>query len=588
MIRQPIVAVLGHVDHGKTTLLDNIRGSKVASREAGGITQHIGATEIPIDIIRNVCGEQISKLDLGIPGLLFIDTPGHEAFTTLRSRGGSLADIAILIVDINEGLQPQTIESINILKQFKTPFIIVLNKIDRIRGWKDTGPKPFMKSFKEQNEDVKRVIDDKIWDFVGKFYEFGFESLRFDQIKDFTKNIALVPASAKTGVGVSDVLMLLAGLSQRFLEKRLDIDQDGPAKGTVLEVKEALGFGMTLDVIVYEGTLRSGDIIVVGGKNDIIQTKIRALLKPKPLDEIRDPRFKFDTVESVTSAAGIKIAAPGLDETLSGSPLIVAKGDVEEAGQEIMDEMSKFRIRRDSVGVIVKADTLGSLEAIVGLLKNADINIRNADIGNVGKRDLVEAISVSEKNPFDAMILAFNVSVPEELEEVAKQADIPIIRSNIIYKLIEEHEELVKLRKRESEERKKMGLIMPGKIQLMPGYVFRQTKPAIVGVEVLGGTIRPRLDLINEKGARVGRVKAIKEKNDFLKEAKMGDQVAVSIDGPTVGRQVHEGEILYIDMPKSNIDKLKEIDISPEEEEIVTFLSKLKKKDLFAGWINGD
>ncbi|HOP08695.1 MAG TPA: translation initiation factor IF-2 [Candidatus Methanofastidiosa archaeon] len=586
MIRQPIVAILGHVDHGKTTLLDNIRGTKVASREAGGITQHIGATEIPFDVIEKVCGDQLKKMN--IPGLLFIDTPGHEAFTTLRSRGGSLADIAVLIVDINEGLQPQTIESINILKQFKTPFIIVLNKIDRIRGWKDTGESSFMKCLAAQNEDVKRELENRIWDFIGKFYEYGFESMRYDKITNFTKNVAIVPASAKTGVGIPEILMLLAGLSQRFLEKRLDIDVGSEAKGTVLEVKEATGFGTTLDVIVYEGTLRIGDIIVLGGSHGIIQTKVRALLKPKPLDEIRDPRFKFDTVSSVSSAAGIKIAAPGLDEALSGSPLLVARDDIEEASQQILDEIGKFRISCDASGVIVKADTLGSLEAIVGALKREKISIRTADIGDIGKKDLVEAMSVAEKNPFDAIILAFNVNVNDHLAEVAKQANIPILSSKIIYKLLEDHRDLVDGMKRESEAKKKIGVIMPGKIQLMPGYVFRNAKPAIVGVEVLAGTIRPKLDLINEKGFKVGNLKAIKEKNEFLEIASKGDQVAVSIFGPTVGRQIQEGEILYIDMPKSNIDKLKELELSPEEEEIVMFLSNLKKKDLFAGWENGD
>jgi len=588
MIRQPIVVILGHVDHGKTTLLDNIRGTKVASREAGGITQHIGATEIPLDVIKKVCGDLIKNLNLTIPGLLFIDTPGHEAFTTLRSRGGSLADIAVLIVDINEGLQTQTIESINILKQCKTPFIIVLNKIDRIRGWKEVDDRSFKRCLASQPESFQRELEDRIWDFVGKFYEHGFEALRYDQITDFTKNVAIVPASAKKGVGTAEILMLLAGLSQRFLGKRLDIDIGGQAKGTVLEVKEAIGFGTTLDAIICEGTLKSGDIIVLGGGHGIIQTKVRALLKPRPLDEIRDPRFKFEIVQSVGSAAGIKIAAPGLDDALSGSPLLVARGDIEDASQQILDEIGKFRISCDASGVIVKADTLGSLEAIVGALKRENISIRAADIGDVGKKDIVEAISVAERDPMEAAILAFNVSVSDQLKAAAKQANIPILSSNIIYKLLEEYQELVENMKRESEERRKMGVIMPGKIQLMPGYVFRKTKPAIVGVEVLGGAIRPKLDIINEKGVKIGTLKAIKEKNEFLDIAKKGDQVAVSIFGPTVGRQIQEGEILYIDMPKSNIDKLKELDLSPEEDEIVMFLSNLKKKDLFAGWLNGD
>jgi translation initiation factor 5B len=385
-------------------------------------------------------------------------------------------------------------------------------------------------------------------------------------------------------VGIPEVMMLIAGLSQRFLEKKLDINVDGPAKATVLEVKETLGFGTTLDVIVYDGTLHAGDIIIIGARNDVVTTKVRALLKPKPLDEIRDPRYKFDTVPSVSSAAGIKIAAPGLDEVLSGSPLLVASQEnVDEVKRVVHEEISRFRINRDTTGIIVKADTLGSLEAIVGTLRRQDISIRNADIGDVQKRDIVEAISVAETNPLDAAILAFNVNMSEEVEEMAKQADIPVMRSNIIYKLIEDYEEYITEKRREEEERKKMGVIMPGKFQFLPKMVFRNAKPAIVGIEVLAGTVMPRLDVINEEGIKVGKIKALKEKNDFLKVAKKGQQVAMSIEGPIVGRQIHEGEILYIDMPKSNIDRLKEINLPPEEEEVVSFLSKLKKKDIFAG-----
>lgn len=584
MIRQPIVAVLGHVDHGKTTLLDQIRGTKVASREAGGITQHIGATEIPIEVIRSVCGNLVANMKLSIPGLLFIDTPGHAAFTSLRSRGGNLADIAVLIVDINEGLQPQTIESISILKQYKTPFIIVLNKIDRSRGWKATGPEPFLAAIARQDDTVRRDIETKMWDFIGALYEYGFEGMRFDQVKDFTKNVAIVPASAKGGVGIPEIMMLIAGLSQRFLEKQLDVHIDGPAKGTVLEVKETVGFGTTLDVIVYDGTLRTGDIIVLGARNGVVTTKVRALLKPKPLDEIRDPRYRFDTVSEVPSAAGIKIAAPGLDEVLAGSPLLAASPEsVETVKRTIQEEIQRFRISRDSTGIIVKADTLGSLEAIVGMLRKEEINIRNADIGDVQKRDVVEAMSVAETDPMEAAILSFNVHVSEEVQQMADQAGVPVIQSSIIYKLLEDYEAYLTERRHEEDERKKMGVIMPGKFQFLPKMVFRNAKPAIVGIEILAGSVMPRMDVINEEGVKVGRIKALKEKSDFLKVATKGMQVAMSIEGPIVGRQIHEGEVLYIDMLKSNIERLKGLSLTPEEEEVVSFLSKLKKKNIFAG-----
>lgn len=583
MIRQPIVAVLGHVDHGKTTLLDRIRGTKVVSHEAGGITQHIGATEVPIEVVKEQCGDLVKNLTLTIPGLLFIDTPGHEAFTTLRSRGGSLADIAVLIIDINEGLQPQTIESLTILKQFKTPFFVVLNKVDRVRGWKTIGDNSFMRTYRAQDEGVRRAIDNKMYEIMGQLYDNGFESQRFDQIKDFTKSIALVPASAIQGIGVAEIMMLLAGLSQRYLERRLNVSIEGPAKGTVLEVKETTGFGTTIDVIISDGTLHAGDIIVLGGRNGIVQTKVRALLKPRALEEIRDPRYRFETVDKVPSAAGIKIAAPGLDDVLAGSPLMAATDDIEEARSTIMAEIRKFRIARDTTGLIVKADTLGSLEAIVGTLRRKEIPIRNADIGDVQKKDVIEAVSVAEKNIYDAVILAFNVSVSEEIQEMADRADIPVIRSDIIYKLLEDYEELLERMRREEEERKKMGLIYPGKFMLLPQMVFRKAKPAIVGVEVLAGRIVPNRDIIKGDGTKVGKIKGIKDGDEFLKVATVGKQVAVSLEGPTIGRQVEEGEVLYIDMPNSNIERLKKIELAPEEEEVVSFLSKLKKKTLLWG-----
>ncbi|WP_455391847.1 translation initiation factor IF-2, partial [[Eubacterium] cellulosolvens] len=285
VIRQPIVSVLGHVDHGKTSLLDHIRGSTVVSREAGKITQHIGATEVPIETIMEICGELLQDKGLKIPGLLFIDTPGHHAFTTLRARGGVLADIAVLIIDINEGLKPQTLESINILKQHKTPFIIAANKIDRINGWEPKYDRSFFESFNSQIKDVQDVIDNMLYRLIGDIFEEGLQTERYDRISDFTKTIAIIPISAKTGEGIPDLLMVLIGLAQRFLENQLETEK-GPGEGTVLEVKEERGLGTTIDTIIFNGTIHKNDTIVIGtsvGKPII--TKVKALLKPKPLDE---------------------------------------------------------------------------------------------------------------------------------------------------------------------------------------------------------------------------------------------------------------------------------------------------------------
>ncbi|WP_297501494.1 intein-containing translation initiation factor aIF-2 [Thermococcus sp.] len=558
-----------------TTLLDRIRHTNVAGKEAGGITQHIGATEVPIDVVKQLAGPLIKlwKGEIKLPGLLFIDTPGHEAFTSLRARGGSLADLAVLIVDINEGFQPQTIESIEILRRYRTPFIVAANKIDKIKGWKVVEDEPFLINVKKQDHRAQGELETKLWELIGKFYEMGFQANRFDRVQDFTRELAIVPISAKYGIGVPELLVLIAGLSQRYLEEKLKIEVEGPARGTILEVREELGLGTTIDVIIYDGTLRKDDTIVVGGKDKAIVTKIRALLKPKPLDEIRDPRFRFDQVDEVTAAAGVKIAASGLEEALAGSPVIAARSreEIERAKQEILNQIQSVVISTGKLGVIVKADTLGSLEALSKELQEKRISIRKADVGNISKTDVMEALSVKEEEPRYGVVLGFNVKVNEDAEEVAKAKGVPIFVGNIIYKLIEDYETWVK----EEEEKKKRELLknitFPGVIRLYPDerYVFRRSKPAIVGVEVLEGRIRPGVTLIKETGEKVGIIKSIKNKNDFVQEAKKSDAVAIAIEGAIVGRHIHPGETLYVDLSKNDVivllkqlrDELEETDL---------------------------
>ncbi|MCK4247436.1 MAG: translation initiation factor IF-2, partial [Methanomicrobia archaeon] len=452
--RQPIISVLGHVDHGKTTFLDNIRGSTVAAREAGGITQHIGATEVPLEVITEICGDLLKGTALKIPGVLFIDTPGHEAFTTLRSRGGSLADLAILVIDINEGIQPQTLESIEILKSFKVPFIIAANKIDlagKFRINKKKKRYTFLEAFNDQNEAMKEIIENKIWELVGELYKYGFQADRFDRVKDFRKQISIVPCSAKYGIGIPEIMMLIAGLSQRFLEKRLSINVEGLARGNVLEVKEEIGLGTTIDVIMYDGTMSVKDRIVLGGKKGVITTTIRSLLKPKPLDEIRDPRFRFEHVKTVSAAAGIKVAASDLDDALAGSPIYTSDENLNETINRVKKEIGKVKVSTERTGIIVKADTLGSLEALVKMFNSKGFAIRKGDVGDVNKTDVTEAISVKKKDMYKGVIVAFNVDVLKEAEEVAQSKKINIFKNDIIYKIIEDYELWLEEKKEEEK-----------------------------------------------------------------------------------------------------------------------------------------
>jgi translation initiation factor 5B len=583
-IRQPIVAVLGHVDHGKTTLLDKIRGTTVAEREAGLITQHIGATEIPVDVIEKVSGPLLTmmKIETKIPGLLIIDTPGHEAFTTLRKRGGALADIAVLVVDVNEGFQPQTSESLAILKTFKTPFILALNKVDRISGWKVHEGSSFTKSFALQGDDVKAVLEGKLYDIVGILHEQGFQSERFDRVEKFEKQIAIVPVSGVTGEGIAELLVLLTGLAQRFLGERLEISPEAPGRGTILEVKEERGLGTTIDVILFDGRIKKGDNIAIGGKKGTIFSTVRAILKPRPLDEIRDPKFRFNHIPEAFAASGIKLAAPKIDEALAGSQLYVTvQGEEERIREEMEKEKESVLIKAEDAGVIVKADTIGILEAMIKILEESEIPIRFAGVGDVSKRDVFEAAAVKEKDKSRAVILAFNVSALPDALARASDLGIMINENNIIYKKIEDYDEWVKeLREREKKEELDL-LVRPARIRLIPGTVFRQNKPAVIGVAIMEGIIKPKVQLLNKEGETVGVVRGVQDKGENIPSAGKGREVAAAIDGPTIGRQIKEGEVLIVDVPESHaklILKKYKGEISAGELEVLEELKELKRK----------
>lgn len=560
-VRQPIISVLGHVDHGKTLLLDSIRGTAVATRESGGISQHIGATEVPAETIKQICGALLEefKIKMTLPGLLFIDTPGHEAFTNLRRRGGALADLAALVVDINEGFMPQTLESLTILKSYKTPFMLVANKIDLLPWWQPSPKACFLDSFARQRVEVQGALDDKIYELVGKLHELGFEAERFDRVSDFRKQVSIVPASAKTGEGVPEVLTMLVGLAQRFLEKELVIEVTGPARGTVLEVKEEVGLGKAIDVIVYDGTFTKGNTFAVGGLDKVIISKVRALLQPKPLDEIRDPEDKFKSVERVSAAAGVKVAAPNLEGVVAGAPLWAIKdtSEAEKLWQELQQEMERIRISTNVNGVVLKADALGSLEALEGQLKAKDIPIHRADIGDVSRRDVVEAASVVKSDPLLGVVLAFNVKVLPDAQTEAKREDVSVLHDEVIYKLLESYEDWAKQKREEIRAKRLEVYVRPGKFALKPGYIFRRSHPAIVGVDVLGGVLRPKYPLMRRDGRSVGTIRELQKEKRSVQEAKLGNELAISIEGGVVGRNVQEDDVLYTDVPREHVIVLK-------------------------------
>ena len=577
-IRQPIVSVLGHVDHGKTTFLDRIRGGAVVDREAGKITQHIGATEVPTEAIEKLCGKLLAGKGFSLPGLLFIDTPGHESFTSLRARGGSLADIALLVIDVMEGLKPQTIESINILKQYKTPFIIALNKIDRINGWKVEEDQPFILNMNEQDDLLLEELDKRIFSLIGDLASHGFNADRYDRVSDFTNTIAMVPMAARWGLGVPDALMLLMGLAQRFLEGELETEEV-PGEGTILEVKEEKGLGITMDTIIFSGNIRKGDLVVMGTKGEPGEFRIKSLLKPKPMDEIRDPREKFDNVREIHAAAGVKILAKGAGDVLAGAPIRVVRDEVtlEDALLEVK-RLTEVSIELDPEGIHVKADAIGSLEAMSKLLEQQDVKISKAEVGDISERDIKDVASYED--PLKRILLAFNIKPLPDVERMAEDEDVKIIRNNVIYKIIEDYEEWSRSKKRELDDERRQEYAHPAKLLVMRDHIFRISKPAVFGAKVLAGRIRSHQKVMREDGKVIGKISSIQLEKKTIKEAKMGDEVAMAIEGPMVGRHFNEDDVLYIEIPEGKVPYLvKRAELSMEERETLEHILEIKRRE---------
>lgn len=550
--RSPVCSVVGHVDHGKSTILDNIRSSNIVSKEAGAITQAIGASIVPLDVIKKLCGNLLNKLNINLtlPGLLFIDTPGHAAFTSLRKRGGNLSDIAIVVIDINEGIKPQTEESIKILQSYKTPFIIALNKIDLISGFK-VSKGPIIEVINSQQDEVKQKIDTKLYEILGKLHEIsGIQSDRYDRINDYTKQVAMIPCSAKEGVGMPELLMMLIGLAQKFLEKNLNLNIDSSAKGTILEVKEDKGLGITLDVIIYDGSLKVGDTIVIGGIDKPLVTKVKALFEPDPLSEMRDKKSKFKSVKFVNAATGVKISARDIDDVIAGMPLRGVNSDLEKVKLDIQKEVSEVLVETDGQGVIVKADSLGSLEALVKLLRENNILIRKALVGDITKKDIIDAESNLENDVLNSVVLGFNVKGDST-------STVKVITGNIIYKILDDFVEWQNQKKIDIKTAELDNITKPAKIELLSGYVFRQSNPAVMGVEILMGTLKVGSNLMKD-GKQITLAKQIQSENKPVSEVEKGKQVALSMPGVLVGRQIEEGDILYTVLTEKEFRKYKE------------------------------
>ncbi|HZX12173.1 MAG TPA: translation initiation factor IF-2 [Candidatus Nanoarchaeia archaeon] len=560
-LRQVIVTILGNVDSGKSKIIETIKKTSILEAEPGKITQSIKAYAVAMSAIQEMCKGMLDASKVKVPGLLFLDTPGHKAFANLRRRGGSLADIAILVIDVNEGIKPQTLESIEILKAAKTPFVVALNKIDLLPGWQSKR-EVVVKDIASQPEAVRSALETRLYKIVAELYEQGLNAERFDRVEDYTKQLVMIPVSAKTGEGIPELLVCITGLAQKFLESSLAFESAGPGKGTVLEVVEEKGFGTTLDVMVYDGHVKVSDQIVVGTLQKPVVSKVKALLIPE------DGGLK--QVKEVSAAVGVKVAAPGLGGVIPGMPLLVANKEVEKAKVEVMSAVEELTLELDDHGIVVKADALGSLEALLSLLREKGVKIKRASIGPVSKKDVAEA--ASESDSLNRVVLAFKVKTSESDQ-------VRVFSGEVIYTLLEKFEAWLEKEKESVETEKVRNLVWPCKVKILEGYIFHQSNPAIVGVEVLAGRLRPGTPLLKEKP--ITTVKGIQHEGKSVNEAKKGQAVAVSLPGVTINRQVKEGDVLYADVPEEHFKALKRLKkyLNDEEVQVLKELAEIKRKE---------
>jgi len=442
--RPPVVAILGHVDHGKTSLLDYIRKSHIAKQEHGAITQKIGAYEIDTKIK----GYRINKIT-------FIDTPGHEAFSQLRLRGANVADLALLIIDGKDSVMPQTIESISHIQAANIPFIVVINKIDL----PDTNP-------------------DKVKNDLLKYQVL---------VEGKGGKVPAVNVSAKTGQGINELLETILLICE---DLNLNFIKDNPLNAIVIETKKDRR-GVVVSAIVKDGTMKTSQTIYSDG----IKAKIRSLVddQGKSVTEV----FPSTPVEilgfGTSPKVGNIINISELVKTVS-APIVAQQKKVFNLQTVLATEKKEKKLR-----LVIKADSFGSLEAIISALLNKDnIEIILGSVGDVHKSDVFLAKTSK------AIIIGFNTRIEAEIIQLAKQEKVIIKTYNIIFELLEELEEVTDLLKLKEEAEKNA----KGEAKILASFVIEKEK--IFGVKIIKGKISlsDKIDVYRENKP-VGKTKVV-------------------------------------------------------------------------------
>ena len=550
-MRSPICAFLGHVDAGKTSIMDAIRDTMNAYKESGGLTQNIGSTEVPTDRIKEIASDLLAKFNINIkvPSILFIDSPGHEAFVTLRKRGASIADIVILTVDITEGIQNQTIESIEILKSYKTPFLIALTKIDTIRGFYKQENKSFLEFITKQNQDYIQKLDEKIYNLIADFSIYGFQAERYDRVKEFTKEISIIPLSSINSIGIKDLIVMIIGLSQRYLE----LDKQESNSAAILEEKNVKGLGKVYDAIVYSGKISVGDKVIVQAQDGTVENKIKGIMRLIPMEESRENFGKYESLSSIEATAPIRLVLREPNAMIGTSITVFSS---EEEKNKIIEDINAENIgynNDESKGLVICADSIGSIDAIRNIAKSFGIEVGKTKIGEPSKNDITTA------GINGGALMCFNVPISRQTESMAEEYGVKIISANSIYTLFDSYNEFEKELKNMNLEKKLERLKLPSKFVFIKGNIFRRSSPCVFGIEVLEGEIRQNYPIMNSKGERIGRILDIESDKTKLSSAVIGDKVAISVDDAVYGRNIIEGEILYTDISMSDVMKFDDV-----------------------------
>ena len=571
-LKSPVVSFMGHVDAGKTSLMDCIRGTKIQSGEAGGITQSIGSSFVPIEHVRDITKNIKGKfaVEHNIPGLLIVDTPGHSAFSSMRDRGSSLCDIAILVIDINKGIQPQTEESIKMLKEKKVPFIVAATKIDMIYGWEDSKEMNLRKVMKNQEESTTQILISMLEDLKYELSKFDIDAVFYFNNKNPSKTYSIIPISTQTNEGLTDLLSLMVYISQNWMSNKITYQDnlDATIMESILEPK----LGWVLDVILSNGTIKVGDKIAVTSKDGSKIATIRNILTPPQLTQDRN-KVSWKSNTSVRASQGVRIIGSNLENCIAGSSIFEVKGSESDALDLATQEYQKFwkSFEWDKEGVCLVAPTIGELDAAYNLLKEENIPMMKGEISNFGKKSIESYASMLEeiKNKEDRVILYFN-SKPmtgkqeEEYNKICKDNNITLLHHMVIYQLIEQYNDI---KKKFHEERKKElsetgDAIFPCELMVLKDHVYMKggNDDILFGIKVKAGRLLKGTPLVTDKNVSLGKVISIQKNHKELNEAKLREEVCIRIKGENnslYGRHFDYKDKVISNITRNSIDELK-------------------------------